>query len=53
MGMVDEIIAGLRAIVNRCDNGELGSSKVRDVRRLASDLLGKFEPLPTPTGDLT
>lgn len=43
MGFVDELLAGLRAIVNRCDNGELGSSKVRDVRRIADELLEKFE----------
>jgi hypothetical protein len=30
---------GLQAIVDRADNGELGTSKVMDMRRIAADLL--------------
>lgn len=37
----DALEAGLRAIVDRADNGELGSSKVQDMRRIAADLLAK------------
>lgn len=32
-------LSGLRAIVERADNCELGSSKVQDMRRIAADLL--------------
>lgn len=36
-----DLIAGLRSIVERADNGDLGSSKVQDMRRIAVDLLAK------------
>ncbi|WP_141494062.1 hypothetical protein [Rhizobium sp. S9] len=37
----DELLAGLRAIIDRADNGELGTSKVQDMRRIAAALLAK------------
>lgn len=36
-----ELLAGFQAIVDRADNGELGTSKVQDMRRIASALLAK------------
>lgn len=32
--------AALRAIIDRADNGTLGSSKVQDMKRIATDALG-------------
>lgn len=37
----DELRIGLRSIVDRADNGDLGTSKVQDMRRVAVDLLAK------------
>ncbi|MBY3434873.1 hypothetical protein [Rhizobium laguerreae] len=36
-----ELFTGLRAIIERADNGELGTSKVQDMRRIAVALLAK------------
>lgn len=46
-----DILAGLRAIVDRADNGELGSSKVQDMRRIAADLLAKHGGVNTSRTD--
>ena len=35
------LLAGLRSIIDRSDNGELGTSKVQDIRRIAKALLDK------------
>jgi hypothetical protein len=38
---IGELLTGLRSILDRADNGELGTSKVQDMRRIAAALLAK------------
>ena len=37
---IDKLRSALRAIIERADNGALGSSKVQDMRKLAQEALG-------------
>lgn len=39
MALADRYAAALRAIIDRADNGTLGSSKVQDMRKLAEETL--------------
>lgn len=41
--LTKDLTDGLAAIVDRADNGDLGTSKVQDMRRIAADLLKKME----------
>jgi len=39
MAKADRYASALRAIIERADNGELGTSKVKDMRKLAQEAL--------------
>ena len=41
---VSRYASALRAIIERADNGALGSSKVQDMRKLAQAALGERDP---------
>jgi hypothetical protein len=44
--VVDELLSGLRSIVERADNGKLGTSKVQDMKQIAAFFLAKHGGKP-------